>query len=868
MPEGDGSPQPDVWLPDGTFDSDRAKALFDEAKNWPDAQRAAMLANLKAAEARARVKTKYSHPAQLAAAVDPAYVITPALLLISKLIEAVLNSPSKINLLITMPPQEGKSVMASVWTVIRALQLNPDRRIILATYAAALAERHSRTARASIASHGTGVVDSLTGLPVEDQIGLQLAKGANKVSEWGVTGGRGGMVAAGIGATITGMSADLFVIDDPFKNAAEADSAAHREKVHTWFSMVALTRLAPDASMILIQCMTGDTPVLRPDGTETPLADIRPGDEIATYENGALSTSTVKNWASQGYDVVSKLTFASGRQVRANARHPFLVTHGDGTNEWIRLADLKPGHRVVATSTAANDHTMPEVDANRIGHHYALPSVGCALTPRATEASGPASPALLTAATEPPSLLPASATATTTNTNGHRASVTRRTAGDPGAMCCFASDTASTTTSTTGSWRRRTGAALSVASRLMKRVCPRIGTAISAWITTSRPACGNCCATTAMSASDGSITIRPGSAPLPTILTDTLLFIEPDGTAEVFDIQVEHTENFIANGLVSHNTRWHPEDLAGKILAGEKLLEPDERTWRHVNIPAIAEVGIPDALGRAPGTPMQSARDTPEAKRNFALTRKQVGERTWYAMYQGSPRNPAGGLFQRGWFDPHLIEPPTYPVAAVVGVDPADSGEGDETEVLRAMLMTDKRIALTHDRSGMYTSDGWAVVAVNLALEIGAREIAVEGYTTAKTYRDVVRRAYTAVHNEAAGKARRGEPLTPVEQRSLTDLPPFRITTWRAPSKLDAVARSALIRADIETGKCRTVEFTMAVFEEQACDWNIGQHQPDRVAAAVIAHDRLNALGGGIAMSDPTRPPDDAPPDWMRRRIG
>ena len=80
----------------------------------------------------------------------------------------------------------------------------------------------------------------------------------------------------------------------------------------------------------------------------------------------------------------------------------------------------------------------------------------------------------------------------------------------------------------------------------------------------------------------------PGFAPLPTISTDTLLSIEPDGVAEVFDIEVGLTENFIANGLVSHNTRWHPEDLAGKIIAGERLLDGDERTWRHINIPAIA----------------------------------------------------------------------------------------------------------------------------------------------------------------------------------------------------------------------------------------------------------------------------------------
>lgn len=553
---------------DGGFDSSRATLIAEETKRWPAEQRNAMLVTLRSMEARARVKTRYANAADIAQTVLYDYVITPALLLIANAIEIVLNSPRKINLLITMPPQEGKSSLAAVWTVIRALQINPNLKIILATYAQPLAEAHSRTTREIIATYGAGITDQLTGLAVEDLIGLRLARGANKISAWGIEGGAGGLYAAGIGATITGLPADLFIIDDPFKNMMEADSVAHRDKVHTWFSTVALTRLSPSASIVLIQ------------------------------------------------------------------------------------------------------------------------------------------------------------------------------------------------------------------------------------------------------------------------------------------------------------TRWHPEDLAGKVLAGERLLPKEQRTWRHINVPAIAEVGIPDALGRAAGEPMASARDTPEAKRDFPTTRRQVGERTWYALYQGSPRNPAGGIFHRAWFDPKLPDPPTWPVASVVGVDPADSGEDDEAGIIGAMLMQDGRVALTHDRSGQYTSDQWAKITVNLALEIGALEVAVEGYTAANTYKNVVRQAYQGLHREAVEKARAGAMLTPVEQRAMSDMPPFRITTWRGPSKADAVARSGLLSQALENRRCRTVEFSLAVFEEMAADWQAGQHQPDRVAAAVIAYDRLAALGGGTTFTDPSKPPPpEAPPDWMRRKI-
>lgn len=319
----------------------------------------------------------------------------------------------------------------------------------------------------------------------------------------------------------------------------------------------------------------------------------------------------------------------------------------------------------------------------------------------------------------------------------------------------------------------------------------------------------------------------------------------------------------------------------GKILAGERLLPREQRTWRHINIPAIAEEGITDSLSREIGEAMISARDTPEAKRDFVATRRQVGERTWYAMYQGSPRNPAGGIFQRAWFEPRLLEPPMWPVASVVGVDPADSGEGDEAGIIGGMLMQDGRVALTHDRSGQYTADQWSKQAVFLALEIGAREIAVEGYTAGKTYTTNVRKAYAGIHREAVDKARVGASLTPVEQRAMPDIPPFMVTQWRGPSKADAVARSGGLSQALETGKCRTVEFALAVFEEMACDWQAGQHQPDRVAAGVICHDRLAALGGGqMTITGPlTTPPRGPggpgggaaippPPDWMRRKIG
>src|SRR6185312_7122864 len=83
------------------------------------------------------------------------------------------------------------------------------------------------------------------------------------------------------------------------------------------------------------------------------------------------------------------------------------------------------------------------------------------------------------------------------------------------------------------------------------------------------------------------------------ITTDEIVSITPFGYEEVFDLQIDRTENFIANGLVSHNTRWHEDDLAGRLLAQQGA---GGEQWKVLSLPAVAKED--DALGRKPGDPL------------------------------------------------------------------------------------------------------------------------------------------------------------------------------------------------------------------------------------------------------------------------
>jgi len=86
-------------------------------------------------------------------------------------------------------------------------------------------------------------------------------------------------------------------------------------------------------------------------------------------------------------------------------------------------------------------------------------------------------------------------------------------------------------------------------------------------------------------------------------------------------------------------TRWHEDDLSGWLLAG-----PSGHEWRYINVPAQAE-GDDDPLGRRPGEYLISARGRTAA--DWEMTRRDVGARTWSALYQGRPAPAEGGLFKR-----------------------------------------------------------------------------------------------------------------------------------------------------------------------------------------------------------------------------
>lgn len=83
-------------------------------------------------------------------------------------------------------------------------------------------------------------------------------------------------------------------------------------------------------------------------------------------------------------------------------------------------------------------------------------------------------------------------------------------------------------------------------------------------------------------------------------------------------------------------TRWHPEDLSGKLIDQEDGGMP----WRHIRLPAIAEED--DELGRKVGEALWPARYPKEV---LNIIEKDVLEYYWGSLYQQRPVESRLGLY-------------------------------------------------------------------------------------------------------------------------------------------------------------------------------------------------------------------------------
>lgn len=143
-------------------------------------------------------------------------------------------------LMIYMPPRHGKSQLTSQYFPAWYLGHHPDNRVILTSYEADFAASWGWKARNTFEEFAPEI------------FGHSVRSDSSARNRWDIVGHPGGMNTAGVGGAITGKGADLLIIDDPVKNAEDANSELKRDKAWDWYQSTAYTRLEPEAAIILI----------------------------------------------------------------------------------------------------------------------------------------------------------------------------------------------------------------------------------------------------------------------------------------------------------------------------------------------------------------------------------------------------------------------------------------------------------------------------------------------------------------------------------------------------------------------------------------------------------------------------------------
>lgn len=178
----------------------------------------------------------------------PQYVADPVHEFIAGTLDQVIAGDIR-RAMIFAPPQHGKSELTSVRLPALWLGKRPDDPVIITSYGAELAESKSRQVRDIVrGDEFTRLFGDLS--PIDTPV--ELRPDSRAVARWQLANHRGSLLAVGVGGPITGHGARLGIIDDPFENWEQAQSATYREKVWAWYRGTFRTRIWEGGAIVLI----------------------------------------------------------------------------------------------------------------------------------------------------------------------------------------------------------------------------------------------------------------------------------------------------------------------------------------------------------------------------------------------------------------------------------------------------------------------------------------------------------------------------------------------------------------------------------------------------------------------------------------
>lgn len=142
-------------------------------------------------------------------------------------------------LIVSVPPQHGKSVGATTLLPAYMLGIDPDQRIAIASYSGTLASKFNRRVQRIIESREYRELFPETTI----KQGTKPSGYIRTSDEVEIIGHHGELISVGREGSLTGNRVDCFILDDLYKDAMEAQSPVVRENCWEWYTSVVRTRM-------------------------------------------------------------------------------------------------------------------------------------------------------------------------------------------------------------------------------------------------------------------------------------------------------------------------------------------------------------------------------------------------------------------------------------------------------------------------------------------------------------------------------------------------------------------------------------------------------------------------------------------------
>jgi predicted phage terminase large subunit-like protein len=151
------------------------------------------------------------------------------------------------NLILSMPPQHGKTEGSTRTLPAFILGNTPDKLVAIASYSSTQASKFHRAIQRYMDAQAFHNVFPGTRIPpIGDRHGVR------NTEETEILGHKGSIKAVGRGGALTGNAVDIAIMDDLYKDAMEANSPIIRQSTIEWYDTVMSTRLHNDSQQLIV----------------------------------------------------------------------------------------------------------------------------------------------------------------------------------------------------------------------------------------------------------------------------------------------------------------------------------------------------------------------------------------------------------------------------------------------------------------------------------------------------------------------------------------------------------------------------------------------------------------------------------------